>query len=119
MTACPCCGAALGLPPLPVLLHDLPASSTAVLETLWAARGLPVTAMALFDAIYADDLDGGPSQARMYRDLREAVTNLNDTLGRSGVIVLYDGRAKGWRLEILEGDAGDLMPLLPQAVTRS
>ena len=55
----------------------------------------------------------------MYRDLREAVTNLNDTLGRSGVIVLYDGRAKGWRLETLEGEAGDLMPLLPQAVTRS
>ena len=107
------------MPPLPVLLHDLPASSAAVLETVWAARGLPVTAMTLFDAIYADDPDGGPSQARMYRDLREAVANLNDTLERSGAIVLYDGRAKGWRLVILEGDAGDLMPLLPQAGTRS
>lgn len=90
-----------------------------MLETVWAARGLPVTAMALFDAIYADDPDGGPSQSRMYRELREAVAHLNVTLERSGIVVLYDGRAKGWRLEILEGDAGDLMPLLPQAVTRS
>lgn len=109
------------MPPLAELTERLDghAHAVAVLRTAWAARGLPVTAMALFDAIYTDDPDGGPSQARMYRDLREAVTNLNDALGRSGVIVLYDGRAKGWRLEILEGDAGDLMPLLPQAVTRS
>jgi len=119
VTACPCCAAALSLPPLPVLLHDLPASSATVLETLWTARGLPVAATALFDAMYADDPDGGPSQSRMYRDLRAAVANLNDTLGRNGIIVLYDDRAKGWRLKIIERDAGDLMPLLSQTVTRS
>lgn len=68
----------------------------------------------MFDAMYVDDPDGGPSQSRMYLDLREAVARLNDVAGRSGIVVLYCGRAKGWRLEILEGGVDDL-PMLQAA----
>lgn len=105
-TTCPCCRQPVAVPPITELIERLDehAHAVAVLEAVWAARGLPVTATALFDTIYADDPDGGPSTARMYRDLRAAVATLNERLGRH-VIVIHDGRAKGWRLKLPNANA--------------
>lgn len=105
LTACPCCKQPIAVPPLDDLLEQsgIVGRGAAVLRTAWAARGLPVTATALFDAIYADDPDGGPSTSRMYRELREAVAASNERLRRFGVALLHDGRVHGWRLDLQGG----------------
>ncbi len=90
MTACPMCRAPVPCPDLDDLL-DLPGMTPhagAVLTAVWEAQGKALTSHALFDAIYADDPDGGPSsQTQCYADLRRTAKALNDALAGSGVVL--------------------------------
>ena len=91
MTAiCPMCRASVPVPDLDDLL-DLPGVTPhagAVLTAVWEAQGKALTSHALFDAIYADDPDGGPSsQTQCYADLRRTATALNGALAGSGVVL--------------------------------
>jgi hypothetical protein len=74
--------------------------AAAVLVALWEGRGLPVMTERVFDAMYADDPDGGPSPSRMYIALRRVIAELNAKLSGSGVAAVEAGYRMGWRLRI-------------------
>jgi hypothetical protein len=63
LTACPCCRQAVAVPPLETVIAErgIKGHAAAVLETVWNCGGFPVVSEQLFDAMYADDPDGGPS----------------------------------------------------------
>ena len=103
MIACPMCGGAVqteGALETLVRRHGMTGKAEAVLRAMWASAGRTVTTLDLMDAIYADDLDGGPSQARMYQELRGAIEAVNFTLTGIVRIVPIGNRAGRWRLRI-------------------
>ncbi|MES0042619.1 hypothetical protein [Mesorhizobium sp. M0091] len=71
----------------------------AVLSAVWRGKGMAVATERLFDAMYADDPDGGPSPTRMYKYLRRSVTRLEGLLDGTGWAVVAAGRRhSGYRL---------------------
>jgi len=104
LTVCPCCSLSLPLPPLDILMAErgIKGHAAAVLIALWEGRGFPVLTERLFDALYADDPDGGPSPAAMYRAMHSAIDQLNARLGGSGIVAVNAGYRQGWRLRIFQ-----------------
>lgn len=107
MTDCPMCRRAVTVPQLDDLIRSrrIKGHAAAILTAVWDAAGAAVTSSALFDAMYADDIDGGPSQTQMYCALKRAVRALDAALAGSGVSVVALGNGKGtargtWRLKI-------------------
>lgn len=107
MTDCPMCRRAVPVPQLDDLIQSrrIKGHAAAILETVWQAGGVAVTSNALFDAMYADDIDGGPSQTQMYCALNRAVRALDTALAGSGVSIVALGNGRGtargtWRLKI-------------------
>jgi len=86
---CPLCRAPVPVAELGDLIRgrQITGHAEAILRTVWVARGLGVSSWALFDAMYADDEDGGPSVTTMYLELRRAVQSLAVSLAGSGVAV--------------------------------
>lgn len=103
MQRCPICGGAVKVPPLDDLAlalindHGLSEDAEAVLRCLWGAKGLPVDAERIFDVMFADDPDGGPSTVASYAALRVALKELDRA---APGIVVYLGRSKGWRMKL-------------------
>lgn len=103
--SCPCCS---GRKPLlrdldPLLIdlmneRHLSENAQAVLEAVYLAAGRPVTTERIFDRMYEDDPDGGPTPARMYIDLRDALGELAEKLDGTGLSITRHGRRDGWRL---------------------
>lgn len=102
MSCCPLCNAAVGAPSLDQVKADyaLTGHDAAVLEAVWRGRGLPVKADRIFDAMYADDPDGGPMPTRMYRELRAALSRLGGKLSGSRIAVEPVGYRRGFRLTL-------------------
>ena len=107
---CPCCsGGAADQAALDIMIWDLiqwrglSENAESVLRAVWAGSGLPVTAEAIFDELYRFDIDGGPSQARQYSDLRDALDELAEKLVGTGLQVTRQGR-DGYRLLISAGE---------------
>lgn len=101
---CPCCNQAVATPTINVLIDqcDLEPREANVLRAVWNGRGLPVMPTRIFNIMYEDDFDGGPSQSVMYRRLREALSRLRVKLKGSGVSVESAGYRRGYRLVIGE-----------------
>lgn len=78
-------------------ISGLPA---ALLRAVWAGRGHPVSTERVFDALFADDPNGGPSPTGMYAVARRAHYDLSAALEGSGVAVSWRGRRQGWRLRL-------------------
>lgn len=100
MTACPCCAQAVDVPDLETLIEDrgITGSPAALLRAVWAARGHRLPTERVFDALFADDPNGGPSPSSMYLRTRRAHQYLNEALAGSGVSVV---RVRGgWRLRM-------------------
>lgn len=103
MQRCPICLAPIAVPPLDDLVlamindHGLSEDAEAVLRALWAGQGKPVDAEAIFDVMFADDPDGGPSTVASYAALRVALKELDRA---APGIVVYLGRSKGWRMKL-------------------
>ncbi|RWO35678.1 MAG: hypothetical protein EOS08_03515 [Mesorhizobium sp.] len=97
---CPCCNQPVTVPTLTDLIADrgISGHASAVLAAVWRGKGMPVTSERLFDAMYADDPDGGPSPTRMYLALRKAIDRLNGQLKDCGVSVVGVGFRQGFRL---------------------
>lgn len=72
----------------------------AVLRAVWSAGGRAATTEQIFDWLYADDPDGGPSQGRMYSDMHAAIRAVNATLAGTQQIVPIGNRSGRWRLRI-------------------
>lgn len=100
MTECPCCKGTVGVPALDDLIASkgIKGIQAAVLEAVWQSKGMPVETDKLFDAMYADDPDGGPSPTRMYLALGRGVEALNTQLKDQSVSVVRVGRNGGYRL---------------------
>jgi hypothetical protein len=99
---CPLCGAPARMPTFEQLTEAgrIGGMERSILEAVWRARGLPVPTQRIFDAMYADDPDGGPSLARMYRALDASLARLQRQLSGTGVTVRRDSRRKGFRLAL-------------------
>ncbi|RVD30177.1 hypothetical protein, partial [Mesorhizobium sp. M4B.F.Ca.ET.017.02.2.1] len=93
MIACPLCTAAVAVPALDDLLtsREIKGLEASILRAAWKGKGMPVNTERLFDAMYADDPDGGPSPTRMYLTFNKALGRLNSLLGGSGVSVVAVG----------------------------
>jgi hypothetical protein len=99
---CPCCQGEVYVSPLDVLTasYDLTEQDVRVLRAIWKGCGLPVMTERIFDAMYEDDPDGGPSPSRMYAALRSSLERLGATLHTSGVAIQSVGYRQGFRLKL-------------------
>lgn len=97
---CPCCKQVVRVPTLAMILHHyrLTPRESAILGAIWKGGGHPVVTERIFDAMYADDPDGGPSQTAMYSALKVALCHLRKKLEGSGVMVEHAGYRRGYRL---------------------
>lgn len=104
MTACPMCRRPAPIPDLDDLIRSrrIKGHAAAVLTAVWNGGGKVVTASAVFDEMYADDPDGGPSNTQMYLHLKRATERLAGALAGTGVAIVHSahGPCAGWRLKI-------------------
>jgi hypothetical protein len=102
MSNCPLCQHPVAAPSLQEIIgaHAIKGHELAVLETVWSGRGLPVNTSAIFDVMYADDPNGGPAQAKMYRAFNRALAGLRKKLGKSSIAIEPAGYRRGYRLSL-------------------
>ena len=102
MTACPCCASETEAVSPDVLAQtlNLEPIDVAILHAVWNGRGLPVMTAKIFDAMFEDDPDGGPSPSRMYARFHDGMERLTARLSGSGVYIDKAGYREGYRLRI-------------------
>lgn len=107
MTDCPMCKRPVPVPELDELIRSrrIKGHAAAILTALWDAGGAVVPTQRIFDRMYEDDIDGGPSNTQMYTALNRGLKALKTALAGSGVSVVATGKGKGtargtWRLTI-------------------
>jgi len=71
-----------------------------ILRAIWRGKGHPVKTERIFDAMYADDPDGGPSPTRMYLSFKVALCHMRKKLAGSGIAIETVGYRRGYRLVI-------------------
>lgn len=99
---CPCCDQPARVPTLERIAEtcQLTPSERSILEAVWEGRGMPVMAGEIFDAMYQDDADGGPSQKKMYSELKAGLRELQQKIGPIGISVVKTSSKRGYRLVI-------------------
>jgi hypothetical protein len=102
--ACPCCGVAVDAPNVDILVdkYRLPHMEACVLRAVWRGKGYPVMAERIFDLMYADDPDGGPSPGQMYSTFKVSLSRLRKRIRGSGVSIENAGYRRGYRLVLGE-----------------
>lgn len=105
---CPCCKQPVRVPSLEIVIdhYNVPTLEARILSAIWRGKGLPVMSERIFDAMYADDPDGGPSPVRMYAAMKYALFRLRKRLEGSGIGIENAGYRRGWRLVIGESEDG-------------
>lgn len=106
--ACPCCAQAVEVPSLQIAVdhYDVTPLQARILGAVWKGKGHPVQTERIFDAMYADDPDGGPTPTKMYAAFKVALCHLRVKLAGSGIGIESVGYRQGWRLVLgvkLEG----------------
>ncbi|QYA11711.1 hypothetical protein [Rhizobium sp. AB2/73] len=101
MTSCPVCGSEIDSPSLETVVdvHGLTQMEASVLSAVWLAGG-PAMTEAIFDAMYQDDPDGGPTLTNMYLALRRSLAGINAKLAVAGIWIEKAGYRQGYRLVI-------------------
>lgn len=99
---CPCCQSPVDVPSLEIVIdhYGLTPLEARVLGAIWRGKGMPVMAERVFDAMYADDPDGGPSPSKMYLAFKVALCHLRKKLRGSGISIENVGYRRGYRLNI-------------------
>jgi hypothetical protein len=107
MTACPCCKQAVTIPSLDDVITGcrLDGFEASILSAVWAGKGHPVQTERVFDAMYADDPDGGPEPPRMYAAFKVALCHLRARVKDSGISIENVGYRRGYRL-VVGSDGG-------------
>lgn len=102
--ACPCCGQRVEAPTLDMVMEvaQVGLIEGLILEAVWRGKGRSVPTQRIFDAMYADDPDGGPSQTEMYKRFKFGLHRLRQKLKGTGVAVENVGYQRGYRL-IMKG----------------
>lgn len=100
--ACPCCSQPVPVPSAYIIAAscDLKPMEARILEAVWDGNGMAVSTEKIFDRMYEDDPDGGPSPQRMYSTMKESMVGLRHKLNGSGVGIETVGYRQGWRLVI-------------------
>ncbi|RCL00928.1 MAG: hypothetical protein JSC189_001021 [Candidatus Tokpelaia sp. JSC189] len=106
-SCCPCCGQRVESPCLEVVVikYRLTKMEASILRTVWQGKGQAVRTGRIFDAMYKDDCDGGPCEAKMYEAFKVALSRLRSKLKGSGVGITNVGYRQGYCL-ILFGEHG-------------
>lgn len=101
---CPCCKQPVRVPSLEIVIdhYGVTPLEARILGAIWKGKGLPVQTEKIFDAMYWDDADGGPSPPRMYAAFKVALCHLRDRLEGSGVSIVNVGYRRGYRLVLGE-----------------
>ena len=97
---CPCCGQPVTAPSLPIIVdkYKIRPLEARILASIWRGKGHAVQTERIFDAMYADDPDGGPPPQRMYAAFKVALCHLRKRLEGSGVGIENVGYRSGYRL---------------------
>lgn len=97
---CPCCKRPVDIPPLDIVVdhYRIPPLQSRILGAVWRGRGYPVPTERIFDVMYTDDPDGGPSPCAMYRAFEVALFHLRARLNGSGISIENVGYRRGYRL---------------------
>ena len=97
---CPACGQPVRVPQFEIVAdrYGLSPTERRILEAVWKGRGFPVATERIFDAMYRDDPNGGPSHDAMYRAFKVRLSRLRAKLNGSGVGVRNEGYRRGYRL---------------------
>lgn len=101
---CPCCASLVRTPTLEMVtdLCGLTSQEEKVLRAVWKGRGIPVSNDRIFNHLYEDDPEGGPSPTKMYSALKVALCHLRKKLRGSGIHIENAGYRRGFRLRIEE-----------------
>lgn len=99
-SVCPCCGADVENPPFEVLVSSLglQKEQADVLYAVWRGKGMAVPTQRIFDAMYADDPNGGPSPECMYSAFKMRLHRLRKKLEGSGVGIEAVGYRRGYKI---------------------
>jgi len=99
---CPCCAQPVAVPTVEIVIdhYDIPPHQACILRAVWKGKGHPVQTDRIFDAMYADDPDGGPSPTQMYSALKVSLSRLRKRLEGSGIGIDNVGYRQGYRLKI-------------------
>lgn len=100
--ACPCCSQLVNVPPLEIVIdhYGLTPLQGRILGAVWRGKGYAVETERIFDAMYVDDPDGGPSPGKMYSAFKVALCRLRARLQGSGIDVENVGYRRGFRLVV-------------------
>ncbi|MGY4333166.1 hypothetical protein ACVWWG_007583 [Bradyrhizobium sp. LB7.2] len=103
---CPCCRQSVRVPSLAIVIdhYKVTPLEARILGAIWKGKGHPVQTERIFDAMYADDPDGGPSPTRMYAAFKVALCHLRVRLRGSGISIENVGYRRGYRLIIGKGE---------------
>jgi len=107
---CPCCRRQVEVPTLDIVIdhYKVPPMQARILGAIWKGKGHPVQTERVFDAMYRDDPDGGPSPTRMYEAFKVALCHLRARLEGSAVSIENVGYRRGYRLVIGASPAAGL-----------
>lgn len=99
---CPCCGGQVEAPTVDAAIArcSLKPLEASILRAVWRGKGHPVRTEQIFDAMYADDPDGGPSVSSMYSDFWRTLHRLRQRISGSGISVESAGNGRGFRLTL-------------------
>lgn len=99
-SACPCCGQRVEAPTLDMVMEMCGVGTIEglILEAVWRGKGRSVPTQRIFDAMFADDPDGGPSQTEMYKRFKFGLHRLRQKLRGTGVSVINVGYQRGYAL---------------------
>lgn len=97
---CPCCQQKVRAPTLDIVIdrYGVTPTEARILTAVWKGKGMPVSTERVFDAMYADDPDGGPSETAMYRAFKVALCRLRKRLRGAGIGIENCGYRQGYRL---------------------
>ncbi len=98
--SCPCCGHDVVAPTLDVIVmrYGVTKAEERILSAVWAGKGRPVPTSRIFDKLFEDDIDGGPSQTKMYLAFKVALCHLRAKLKGTGISIENVGYRAGYRL---------------------
>lgn len=99
---CPCCNHRVSSPTIDLVVMncDLSPLHERILSVIWNAKGRPVMTDRIFQAMYVDDPEGGPSPNKMYSAFKVALHHLRSRLAGSGVSIENLGYRQGYRLKL-------------------
>lgn len=99
---CPCCGGRVETPTLDMVIdrYSISAKQADVLRVVWNGRGHPVRTERIFEAMYANDPNGGPTHRIMYERLKAILFRLREKLEGSGISIELAGHNCGYRLKL-------------------